>query len=200
MTDKIDLTKYQKKKRTFSGGNGYDSRTVCEIISDKGEAIKYLIEFIKDEDMSLAIESILAQDVPEYFWEKPSSSSGKYHPSDERGKFGLVLHTCRVVKLVDDLCVSAQITGSERDDLIIAAILHDAFKYDIPPGNLHTVKLHCIIPGEQLHLSDRINQLIRTHDGRWGIPEEWAVADEHQKLLHYADYIASRAYNHIRIP
>lgn len=198
MTDKIDLEKY-KRKRTFSG-SGYDSRTVCEIISDRDEATKYLTSFIKDKDISLLIEGILVQDVPEYFWEKPSSSSGKYHPSDERSRYGLVLHICRVVKLVDDLCVAAQITGSERDDLIVAAILHDAFKYDLPPGNLHTVKLHCIIPGEQLHISDRINQLIRTHDGKWGLPDEWAVADEHQKLLHCADYIASRSYIHVRVP
>ena len=199
MTDKIDLEKYKKKKRTFAG-NTRDYRTQCEIISDKEEAIKYLVEFIKDESLSEKIKNILNDEVPDYFWINPSSSSGKYHPSDERGKFGLVLHTCRVVKIVDDLCVAAQITGSNREELIAAAILHDSFKYDLPPGNHHTVKLHCIIPGEQLSISDRINQSIRTHDGQWGIPDEWQYADEYQQLLHYADYIASRSYVHIRIP
>ncbi|MCK4528003.1 hypothetical protein KAW18_11595 [candidate division WOR-3 bacterium] len=159
-----------------------------------------MVEFIKDESLSEKIKNILNDEVPDYFWINPSSSSGKYHPSDERGKFGLVLHTCRVVKIVDDLCVAAQITGSNREELIAAAILHDSFKYDLPPGNHHTVKLHCIIPGEQLSISDRINQSIRTHDGQWGIPDEWQYADEYQQLLHYADYIASRSYVHIRIP
>jgi 23S rRNA maturation-related 3'-5' exoribonuclease YhaM len=195
----IDINKYKREKRTFSG-NTRDYRTTCEIVSDKETAIEYLISFIKDEHLSEKINDIMTNDVPDYFYEKPSSSSGKYHPSDERSKCGLVLHTCRVTKLVDDLCVSAQIDGVDRDDLIVAAILHDSFKYDLPPGNLHTVKLHCIIPGEQLDISDRINHLIRTHDGQWGLPQEWKDADEHQKLLHYADYISSRSYIHVRIP
>ena len=195
----MDIDKYKKKKRTFSGTTR-DRRTLPEIISSKENSINYMLEFVKDEELSKKTRDILEQYVPGYFWEKPSSSSGKYHPFDERGKFGLVLHTCRVTKVTDDLCVAAEIIGSDRDDLIVAAIIHDSFKYDLPPGNSHTVKLHCIIPGEQLDISDRINHLIRTHDGQWGLPQEWKDADEHQKLMHYADYIASRKYVHIRIP
>lgn len=195
----MDINEYKKKKRTFSGSTR-DNRTLPEIISSKDNAISYMVEYIKDEHLSTLTRDILEQSVPEYFWTKPSSSTGKYHPFDERGKFGLVLHTCRVTKVVDDLCVAAEIIGSDRDNLIVAAILHDSFKYDLPPGNQHTVKLHCIIPGEQLDIPDRINQLIRTHDGQWGLPKEWSISDDHQKLLHCADYIASRSYVHIRIP
>jgi len=195
--NKIDLEKY-KRKRTFSG-NTKDYRNQCEIISDKPTAIEYMTAFIDDKELSDHIKHTLENDVPEYFWINPSSSSRKYHINDEKSKFGLVLHTCRVVKVMVDLCISAQITGSDRDDLIVAAILHDAIKYGIP-GNHHTVSNHPNLVGEHLSISDKVNNLIRTHSGQWFNPGEWADADEHQRLLHQADYIASRSYIHVRIP
>ncbi|MHA1288445.1 MAG: hypothetical protein ACTSPB_13660 [Candidatus Thorarchaeota archaeon] len=193
----VDLTKYKKQRRTFAK-SGRDLRTTCEIISDKPTAIDYLTGFIDHPNNKEIYTAILQNDIPDYFWVNPSSSSGKYHPSDERGKYGLVLHTCRVTKITHELCIAAEI-GSGRNDLIVAAIFHDSFKYGVQ-GGYHTQKDHCIVPGEQLRINDRITELIRTHDGHWVLPDEWANADEHQKLLHYADYIASRSFVHIRIP
>jgi len=195
----IDLNKY-KRKRTFNGSTR-DNRTRCEIVSDKNTAIEYMTSFINDESTKDTVKHVLVDKVPSYFWINPSSSSGKYHPFDERGKFGLVLHTCRVVKITNDLCTAAQIEGIARDNLIAAAILHDTWKYGQFPGNYHTVKDHSNIPQQHINIPDRIIQLIRTHDGQWSVnPDEWQVADDHQKLLHYADYLASRAYIHIKIP
>jgi len=198
----MDINKYKREKRTFSG-NTRDRRTLPEIISSKENAINYMTEYIKDEHLSTLVRDIMEQSVPDYFWEKASSSSGKYHPFDERGKFGLVLHTCRVVKVTNDLCVAAQITGKERDNLICAAILHDALKYGDPSKELrHTTKDHSnlvekfipAVPGD-------IIRMIRTHDGQWSVnPNEWNNASESQRLLHYADYLASRSHTHIRIP
>lgn len=194
----VDLSKYKKKRREFTK-SGRDIRTVCEIISDKATAIDYLTGFIDHPNNKKIYTAIIRNDVPDYFWVNPSSSSGKYHPNDERGKYGLVLHTCRVTKITSELCTAAEIAGSSRNDLIVAAILHDSFKYGVQ-GGYHTQKDHCIIPGEQLRINDRINELVRTHDGHWVLPEEWATADEHQRILHYADYIASRSFVHVRIP
>jgi len=174
-----------------------------EIISSKDMAIDYLIESIKDDEATRHIRHMMQCKVPDYFWTKPSSSTGKYHPFDERGMFGLVLHTCRVTKITNDLCIAAQIEGEQRDDLICAAILHDALKYGDPSKELqHTTKDHSnlvekFIPG----VPGDIIRLIRTHDGQWSVnPSEWKGATEDQKLLHYADYIASRSHTHIRIP
>jgi len=198
----MDLDKYKKPKRTFSG-NTRDHRTLPEIITSKDNAIDYLIEFVKDEYLSTLVHDIMKESVPDYFWTKPSSSTGKYHPFDERGKFGLVLHTCRVTKVTDDLCMAAQVTGKERDNLICAAILHDAAKYGDPSKQLtHTTKDHSnlvekFIPG----VPGDIIRIIRTHDGQWSVnPSEWKNASESQRLLHYADYITSRSHTHIRIP
>lgn len=198
----MDLEKYKKTKRTLSG-NTRDRRTLPEIITSKDNAIAYLIEFIEDEYLSTLVHDILEQSVPDYFWTKPSSSTGKYHPFDERGKFGLVLHTCRVTKVVNDLCVATQITHKERDELIVAAILHDALKYGDPKKDLpHTVKDHSNLVEKHISgIPDNVIRLIRTHDGQWSVnPSEWKDATSDQKLLHYADYIASRSHVHIRIP
>lgn len=177
---------------TFSDG-------AYEIISNKSAAIDYLTGFINSDNIKIVITPIIRDDVPEYFWVNPSSSSGKYHPSDERGKFGLVLHTCRVTKITSELCIAAEIKGVDRDNMIVAAILHDSFKYG-EQGAHYTVKNHCVIPGEQLRISPEIIDLIRTHDGHWILPDEWGDANEHQRIIHYADYIASRHFVHIQIP
>jgi hypothetical protein len=198
----MDLDKYKRPKRVFSG-NTRDHRTLPEIITSKENSINYMLEFVKDEELSKKTRDILEQYVPDYFWTKPSSSSGKYHPFDERGKFGLVLHTCRVVKVADDLCVAAQITNNERDNLIVAAILHDTLKYGDPKEDLpHTTKDHSNLVEKHIQeIPGDIIRLIRTHDGQWSVnPQEWKDADEPQRLMHYADYIASRSYVHIRIP
>jgi hypothetical protein len=195
----VDLSKYKKKRREFTK-SGRDIRTVCEIISDKATAIDYLTGFIECQSIKDDIKSILSNNVPDYFWKNPSSSSGKYHPNDERGMFGLVLHTCRVTKITSELCIAAEITGIDRDHMLFAAIIHDAYKYGEAPGGYHTVKNHCVIPGQELDIPSSVDALARTHDGHWVLPEEWADADEHQRLLHYADYIASRSFVHIRIP
>lgn len=198
----MDLDKYKKPKRAFSGSTR-DHRTLPEIISSKENSIDYMIEYIKDEELSKKTRDIMEYIVPMYFWTKPSSSTGKYHPFDERGKFGLVLHTCRVTKVTDDLCVAAQITHKERDNLIVAAILHDALKYGDPKEQrTHTTKDHSNLVEKHIQgIPGDIIRLIRTHDGQWSVnPNEWNTATPDQKLLHYADYIASRSYVHIRIP
>lgn len=204
----IDEGKRKRNKRSFSG-NTRDNRTTPEIISSKDNTIDYLCEFIQDKELSIHIRNVLKQCVPDYFWTKPSSSTGKYHPFDERGKFGLVLHTCRVTKLTNELCTAAQIEGKHKDNLICAAIMHDTLKYGDPEENLqHTTKDHSNLVQKYINedsiyspISDDIIRLIRTHDGQWSVnPDEWRSADDHQKLLHYADYISSRRYIYIRIP
>lgn len=202
MVSNMDIDKYKRPKRAFSG-NTRDRRTLPEIITSKENSINYMVEFIKDDYLSTLVHDIMEQSVPDYFFTKSSSSTGKYHPFDERGKFGLVLHTCRVTKVTDDLCVAAQINNKERDNLICAAILHDALKYGDPKEErTHTTKDHSNLVEKHIQgIPGDIIRLIRTHDGQWSVnPNEWNNADEPQRLLHYADYISSRSYVHIRIP
>ena len=40
---------------------------------------------------------------PTYFWERPSSTTGKYHPSDEFCVGGLVKHTIKCLRMAEEL-------------------------------------------------------------------------------------------------
>lgn len=51
-----------------------------------------------------------ADRLPEYFWEIPASTSGKYHPITDLGEGGLVRHSLMTYKVVTDL-----IRMSERE-------------------------------------------------------------------------------------
>lgn len=79
---------------------------------------------------------------PPYFWEKPSSSTGKYHPAQSNGDGGLVRHTVAVATLAKRMCESFGMkNGPERDAVIAACLLHDILKYGIGGGQ-YTTKNH----------------------------------------------------------
>jgi len=72
---------------------------------------------------------------PDYFWTRPSSITGKYHPADEFCAGGLVLHTYKALLLaeemlrgIDDWDMLSNETVKENKEIFIAAIvLHDLY-------------------------------------------------------------------------
>ena len=156
--------------------------------------------FINNRNIRLFVESCLLK-APKYIYtDAPSSSSGKYHPSDELGGNGCVIHTKRVV------WVTKQLGG---DDLAIAAaIIHDLVKQGWKKSG-HTVREH---PGLAAQLVGKVHRhnrnLIRKnemvairsavgfHYGQWGvgayrIPSA-LLCTRRDLLVHMADMIASR--------
>jgi putative nucleotidyltransferase with HDIG domain len=86
------------------------------------------INEIASPEIKLFTQHIL-EAAPEYFWTVPSSSSGKYHPTQSNGGGGLIRHTKAVVYFAVKLCDVYSITGLEKDYVISACILHDILKY-----------------------------------------------------------------------
>ena len=139
--------------------------------------------------------NILKTQVPDYFFIKPSSSSGKYHPQDEFCTGGLVLHTLRVIEVADLLCDVHDITGERRQDILEACIFHDSIKYGNPDqNNVKTVKEHPVLPAFYLDISTKVDSLIRTHSGKFYdfVSDEWDNGTLDQIIVHEADFIASR--------
>ena len=172
------------------------------IISSKENTIRYLLSFIEDDkDLFDYTNKLLRKKVPKYFYINPSSSSGKYHPPDERCYYGLVLHTLRVVKLTHDICNFKNIAMKKHDRniTVVAAILHDTLKYDIPPGKSHTVDDHPIIACKYLNIPEEIGRIIKSHYGYWFTPEDYQKMDDMQRALYMADAIASKPYISIKI-
>lgn len=170
---------------------------------------KYFVKLDKIEELGKFARYAFDK-LPDYWFIKPASSTGKYHPSFANGKYGLGLHTyCACLywdllytafenDLVGEYCIDTYETG------LIAVIFHDALKY---VGNLeYTTKTHDVDSAEWLRkrsitfardegitIADtHINNIcsaIRTHMGPWstdGPPKQLF-----ERLVFIADYMAS---------
>ena len=97
----------------------------------KIETFNKEISYLKNDDFKSDLEYLIDK-LPDYFFEIPASSTGKYHPEYATGDGGLVRHTKVVARLAHELLENPSIGGKytkdERDLMIIACILHDGFK------------------------------------------------------------------------
>lgn len=156
------------------------------------------------EDLVRDFGLYLFYKAPDYFWTRPSSSTGKYHPKDEHSVGGLVLHSIRVKKAADIL-LSATPPPIHVSAVKLGALFHDIGRYGFrKESEPFSVKDHAELgyswvrgllltfPGDSELLRktvDTASKTILAHMGRWGnvhpkTREEW--------IVHYADMIASQ--------
>lgn len=152
---------------------------------------------------------------PDYFWEIPASTSGKYHPITDLGKGGLVRHSLMVARVMEDLLkMESDFTDDETFSLlIIASLFHDVKKCGDQTENFTTEHIHpgksaifCMIGASEVHdtivSADwifKLGDIVMRHMGRWTTSKYSDVTLPEpncklSKLLHEADYIASRKY------
>lgn len=189
----------KKAKRITSIRNSLDSEDELE------RRLPEIWDIEDDEIRQKTIDCFL--DVcPDYFWKKPTTSTGKYHPEDERGKYGNLLHTKRVFIQYSNLSESdvemGVLTEWERDCGKSAALIHDMMKYGWPSdNNQHTVNDHDIIAAEVAkHVCDLPNEvylLCHSHAGPWGAGKEPETRNE--LLLHRADKAVSPDWSTIGV-
>jgi putative nucleotidyltransferase with HDIG domain len=163
---------------------------------------------IADKQIKAFTEHVLGK-APEYFWQVPSSSSGKYHPEQSNGEGGLIRHTRATVYFAVKLCDVYSVTGTMKDCVISACILHDIVKYGEPKQS-HTTKNHDYEGalfvkkhGEEFGLNTdaltTITSCIAWHMGRWTdmsgrnkskvFPGEYSTE---QMITHLADVISAQ--------
>jgi uncharacterized protein YcaQ len=164
------------------------------------------INLIYDEDIRDAVIRTFIDGCPDYFWERPSSSSGKYHSLDEIGKYGNWLHTKRVFAEYSNIAESwvelARITPEQKEQGKAAALVHDMMKYGWPSEqNDHTVNNHDMIAADVARnigeMSDAVVRLVATHMGPWG--EGPNPMTDAELLFHTADKSAARRHNDIGV-
>lgn len=181
-------------------------------MNDKAKIFDSLLDTFENEDIkTFAKECIEA--IPNYFWDVGASSTGKYHPQYALGDLGLARHTCALVRFLNHIlsidCYKNDFTSRERDLLRVAGIMHDSRKSGNDEDflkNKFTKFNHPIlaadeirtiigfIPEEEIEL---VATTIESHMGQWNtdkrskdvlpLPE-----NKYQKILHLADYLASR--------
>ena len=93
--------------------------------------IKYFnteINYIKNEVYREDIKFLINL-LPDYFFQIPASSTGKYHPKFASTKNGLLKHTKAAVRIAHDLFDTVNnFTDNDKDLIIIALTLHDGVK------------------------------------------------------------------------
>ncbi len=194
------------------------------VLVQEDEVLNPLLDeiiLIEDDAIRSFVRSILLKSG--IFWEIPSSFSGKYHPPDEHGFGGNVLHTKRVVRVARIMCDSYSLSSEETDVIIAACLLHDItkgiesekngmFQYDpMHPYTVGTLITDCInydkdyandSQSSSLFISEEsiqsILRLVRCHLGPWSpVPETYPITYM-DYIVHISDNIASKLHQVIK--
>lgn len=175
------------------------------------------INYLNGEEFKEFVKKAITL-LPDYFFEVPASSSGKFHSALESGFGGLVYHTKAVAKVANYLVnlqqYKSRLTETETDCIIVAGLLHDCLKHNWENKTGFSVHEHPVLAGEFVKTDERLNGIlseetrviigdaISSHSGEWTtnkrsktvLPSPQNLA---QELVHLSDYIASRSDIHI---
>lgn len=164
--------------------------------------------YIKDEQIKEDLKQLVGK-LPDYFFEVPASSSGKYHPEFAVGTRGLLKHTKVAVRIAYELLENPGLnnfTNREKDLILVAILLHDGLKsgiekekytrFDHPLLAANFVKENSTLPKEDI---DLIADMISSHMGIWttdynGNEVLPKPKNKYQRFVHMCDYIASRKF------
>lgn len=170
------------------------------------------INYIKNEKYKESLITLINL-LPEYFFEVPASSTGKYHPKFALGDGGLVRHTKVAVRMGYELLNNDSIgnifTNDEKDLILISLLLHDGLKSGIEKEKYtrfdHPLLVSKFIRDnkEKLVFNDKELDLICTniesHMGQWNTDYNGNEVlplpkNRYQKFVHMCDFLASRKF------
>jgi hypothetical protein len=178
----------------------------------KQEQLKREVSYIRNpkyrENANRLIELL-----PDYFFEVPASSTGKYHPSYTLGDGGLVRHVKAAVRigheLLENPITGGKFTNDEKDLIILALILHDGLKSGLVKQKYTQVDHPLLVSNyikdnkDKLSLTDNeilaLTNMIESHMGIWnkdynGNEVLPIPVNKYQKFVHMCDYLASRKF------
>ena len=159
------------------------------------EQFNDLIEVINNEELRKVVHKLL-EAAPDYITVCPASSTGKYHPADEIGENGMILHIRRCATIAIEVTRMYGWDQDAQDLLIAGSMLHDVYKQGLPTNRLdkhgiempkvkHTTKLHPIYIFDRIRdiadawppddpLYQKLYDLAHMclfHEGRWTIDQ-----------------------------
>ena len=177
----------------------------------KKDVFKVELDRFKHDNVRLSTEMIL-EEIPEYFYEMPASTSGRFHPAFSLGEGGLVRHVKVAMRILEEMyrdTAFGEYDDYTKDLMRMALLLHDGFKSGIEFCG-HTRSDHPVLMSDYLlNNQDRLDltkedtafvaRLIRCHMGPWNKDREgneiMPVPKTREELLvHLCDYIASRNF------
>ena len=172
--------------------------------------------YIKDERIRNSLKTMLNL-LPEYFYQIPASSTGKYHPSFALGEGGLVRHTKAAVRigheLLENECIGNVFTNDEKDMIIMSLIMHDGCKSGLTKGEYTVVNHPSIVAklirdnASKLTLEEDelklICGMIEAHMGPYNKDFKGNTvlplpSNKYQKFVHMCDLLASKKFLDIK--
>ena len=179
----------------------------------KIDILKKEINYVKDTNRRKDLKTLIEL-LPDYFFEVPASSTGKYHPEFALGEGGLVRHTKVAVRIAVELlnnnCVGMKFNETDRDLIIMALILHDGVKSGMEHSKYtkfdHPLLVSKLIMENKDKVSIEVDDLrklcsmIESHMGEWTtdpytkkevLPKPRTAE---QRFVHMCDFLASRKF------
>jgi len=182
---------------------------------EKNEYFKKELRFIKNEKIRNSCKTMIDL-LPDYFFQIPASSTGKYHPEFSLGERGLVRHVKAAVKIAKDLLDNPSIgdkyTDDEKDLMIMTLILHDGLKSGLNHSKYTEfnhptlIKNYIMENKDKLELTDSelkfVCKAIESHMGPWNTDYNGNEVlpkpkTKYENFVHMCDYLASRKYLNI---
>lgn len=183
----------------------------------KVEKFRTEINYIRDTSIRKDLRKLISL-LPDYFFEIPATSSGKYHPEFASGEGGLVKHTKVVVRigyeLLNNNITGARFSARDKDLIIMALVLHDGLKRGITNTNYtkfdHSLLVSKFILENKNKLSLDVDDIrnvcsmIESHMGEWNVDPCSGKEvlpkprTEMQRFVHMCDYLASRNFLDIK--
>lgn len=182
----------------------------------KSDVFNTELNYINDEQIRESTKYLLDR-LPDYFYQMPASTSGRFHPEFSLGEGGLVRHTKAAVRIAielfrDSVFNTFEFKEHEQDLIIMALLLHDGFKQGWNEEG-HTRFDHPLIaanfifdnianlPMKQFDTL-QVRRLVASHMGPWNTDKDGKKilpipVRYDEKFVHACDYLASRNFLNI---
>lgn len=180
-------------------------------VVDKIKIFQNEINYIKDQNIKDSLIYML-NILPNYFFEVPASSTGKYHPKFAASYQGLIKHTKVAVRIAYELLSNPSLqkfTDHEKDLIIMALTLHDGLKSGLTKSEYTKVEHPTLMANyikeneKKLNLStndiELLANMISSHMGPWNKDYKGNVVlpvpkSAIERFVHMCDYLASRKF------
>lgn len=182
------------------------------LVNEKIEKFEKELEYIKNPRYKESAKVMIGL-LPDYFFEVPASSTGKYHPSFSLGVGGLLRHTKAAIRIAYEMFNDESITGAysnnEKDLMIIALMFHDGLKSGLEKSEYTKFEHPLLVCNyikenkDKTKFNDKeinfITHVISSHMGPWNTNNysEFVLPkpeSKFQRFVHMCDYLASRKF------
>ena len=176
-------------------------------VEQKQKVFEPMFKYFETEEILEYLKEVVTK-IPDAIFYKPASSSGKYHNSQQIGKYGQLIHIYMfsdILNMLLDLEYNKYKFPDliERDLMRCVPVLHDMCKYGVFGTRTHTTSKHPLMAKEKLikinnqktfnHPLEKdqlqmLCEMCERHSGEWNIWKDKTIiygADGYWGEYHY---------------